>query len=142
MYKIILLLFLVLHVSADERFKESRYIYAIDKELYYEGSIRFLEDAVHIDYEKPKKESITYSKDDAIAQKRYFFTFLQAIYGQDEALLQEFFEIKKESEKTILVPNERVQDYIKQVEFKKSGKRLDFLKIMMQNDDWILIETL
>lgn len=142
MHKILLLLFLVLYVNASERFKESRYVYAIDKEIHYEGSISFLKNVIQIDYEKPKKESISYSKDDATAQKRHFFTLLKAIYSGDETLLGEFFKIKKEGGKTILIPKEIVQDYIKQVEFKKSGTKLDFLKIMMKNNDWILIETL
>ena len=142
MYKIVLLFLLLLSLNADEKFKESRYIYAIEKQIHYEGAISFTEDLIEITYEKPKKENISYSRDDTLAYKRYFFTLLKAIYSEDETLLEEFFEIQKESQKTILLPKERAQDYIKKVEFKKSKKGLDFLKIMMQNSDWILIETL
>jgi hypothetical protein len=133
---------LALHVNADEAFKETRYIYALDSEFNYSGKISFTKESITIQYNKPKKQNITYNKDDDDIKKAYFFTILNAIHGNDERMMLEFFTKKKELGVSVLFPNDMLSDFIQKVEYKKSGKELKFLKIYMQNDDWILIETL
>ncbi|WP_024954798.1 hypothetical protein [Sulfurospirillum arcachonense] len=143
MYKILfILLLLVLHVNANESFKETRYIYAIDKKIEFQGSITFLEKSIDIVYTKPKEEKVTYLKEDENLQRKTFYMILQAIHSSNEALLNEYFEIKKIQTKEVLTPVGILRDYIREVEYKKEENILEFIKIQMQNDDWILIETL
>ncbi len=142
MFRLLVLLFLALHVNAGELFKESRYIYAIDKTLEYEGEITFKKSSVEIAYTKPKEEKIIYLEDDENRQKRAYFMILKAIYSEDITLLKEFFEMKEEESKTLLLPFGVLGDYMRQVEFKKVGRDLEYLKIQMQNEDWIEIETI
>lgn len=142
MLKKIGLFLLCISVVFGVEFKEKRYIYAVDKTLFFEGNITFLPKSIHIEYTKPKEQNLTYSSDDEQIQKRYFFTLLHAIYENDESLLNEFFQTKTKDDITTLLPLEKVQEYIKKVVYKKVGNHLEFLKIFMQNDDRIEIETL
>lgn len=141
MFRVVLLLFLALGLYAGEFFKESRYIYAIDKTILFEGEIFFEKNSIEIDYAKPKKEKVVYLINDENPLKRNYFLILQAIYHDDMNSLKEFFELKKKDFKTLLVPKGMLSEYIKTVEFKKRNKDLDYLKIQMQNNDWIKIET-
>lgn len=140
MHKVILIFLLTLQLLAYD-FQETRYIYSIDKEIFYEGTITFVENYIEIDYKKPKEERVIYSQDDEVVQKRYFFTILKAIESADETLLSEFFYINNELKRVILLPKDLVQEYIKEVVYEKEDDKLKFLKITMQNKDWINIET-
>lgn len=142
MFRVLLLFSIVLHVNASELFKESRYIYAIDRVLHYEGKINFGEEKVTILYTSPKQESIIYLKEDENRQKKVLFLILDSIYNDDMDSLEGYFKVEKISSKTLLVPLGTLGDYIKNVEFKKSYKELDYLMIKMQNEDWIKIETI
>jgi len=141
MIKIFIALFIALYAYAGEHFKESRYIYAIDKQNSYEGEISFLKNSIQIDYTKPQKETITYAKDDEDYVKKSYYLILSAVYNDNENVLKEYFEVKKQNQVNVLEPLGFLSDYIHQITFKKSDGKLDFLKIQMQNDDWILIET-
>jgi|LGOV01.1.fsa_nt_gb hypothetical protein len=142
MFRVVLLVLLALHVNAGELFKESRYIYAIDKTLFYEGEITFLNTSIEIAYTKPKKEKVIYLEDDENLQKRNYYLILKAIYSDDTTSLKEFFEMKYVGVKTQLLPKGILSEYMKKVEFKKQDKSLEYLKIEMQNEDWIEIETI
>jgi len=133
---------MVLHVNAEEAFKETRYIYALDSQFDYAGKISFTKESITIKYTKPKTQNITYKKHDEDMKKAYFFTILNAIHVNDEQMMVEFFTLQKKPEVNLLLPNDMLSDFIQKVEFKRNGKELQYLKIYMQNNDWILIETI
>ncbi|MDX1808676.1 MAG: hypothetical protein R3331_03990 [Sulfurospirillaceae bacterium] len=142
MFKIILMLLVCVQLMFAIDFKETRYLYAIDKSIDFEGSITFLKESIKITYIKPKQESIVYTQNDAIKQKKLFFMILEAIHSDDETLLGEFFEIKKDKNIVTLRPLELAKEYIKKVEYEKQKDRLIFIEIFMQNNDRIKIETI
>lgn len=142
MYKIFFLVFLCTGVFFGASFQETRYIYAIDETLDFQGDISFFEEYIRIKYTEPKEQSVVYAKDDAIEQKRYFFSILKAIHSDDKVALRAFFDKKKAGEKTLLLPLDIVEEHIQKVEFIKKDKSLKYIKIFMQNKDWIKIEIL
>lgn len=142
MFRVLFICWIALHVNASELFKESRYIYAIDNILYYEGKISFEDEKITILYTSPKHESITYLKDDESRQKKAFFLILNSIYSSDIDSLKEYFKVERADLKTVLIPLGVFSDSIQKVEFKKSHKELEYLLIKMQNKDWIKIETI
>lgn len=142
MIKFFLILLLGFSLFASESFKETRYIYSIDKEIYYEGEITFAKESIKIEYTKPTHQSIEYFSEDKNAQKKYFYLILKSIHDEDTVLLNDFFIESEDGNVTTLLPKELIGDYIKQVRFKKDENTIEFLQIYMKNDDWIKIETL
>lgn len=141
MHKTLLVILLASCLCAGEFFKETRYIYAIDQTIEYEGEITFKEGEIRIFYMKPQVQNISYFEEDEDPIKQSFFLILRSIREGNDGLLEEFFEAKKEEDKTVLLPQGILKDFIKKVEYKKDGKKLEFLQIQMQNDDRIKIET-
>jgi hypothetical protein len=142
MTKFFLILLLGCSLFASESFKETRYIYSIDKEIHYEGEITFAQDSIKIEYTKPTHQIIDYSSEDENAQKKYFYLIVKSIHDDNQVLLNDFFSESADGNATMLLPKELLGDFIKKVRFKKDKNSLEFLQIYMKNDDWIKIETL
>lgn len=141
MYKIVFLFVLALHVNAAESFKELRYIYSLDKTIEYEGEISFNTNSIDINYTKPQIQSISYTEDEEDIVKQSFYLILKSIYQDNISLLEEFFELRVEGDKTLLYPHEMLSDFIQKVEYKKVKEHLEFLYIFLQNSDRIEIES-
>lgn len=142
MTKLLLLLLLGLSLFASESFKETRYIYSIDKEIYYEGEITFAKESISIEYSKPTHQTLEYASEDENSQKKYFYLILKSIHDDNTVLLDDFFSRSEDENATTLLPKELIKDFITQVHFKKDEHGLKWLQIDMKNEDWIKIETI
>ena len=141
MIKFFLIFLLGCSLFASESFKETRYIYSVDKEIHYEGEITFAQDSIKIEYTKPTHQIIEYLSEDENAQKKYFYLIVKSIHDDNSVLLNDFFTESTDGKATTLLPKELIGDFIKKVRFKKDKNSLDFLQIYMKNEDWIKIET-
>ena len=139
----VLILFLLWTVCLyAEAFKETRYMYALDATFTYEGTITFADDKVLIAYTHPRQEVIEYLKNDADMRKATFFLILQAIHGENEDLLEQLFMRTQKKEHRVFLPREPIDDVIREIEVTKDQQGVHVIKISLQNDDWIRIETI
>ena len=101
---LLLLLTFFLHAEAF-RFKEERYLYALDKTVTREGTIRFSSGGLEILYDQGG-QSLLYYKDKLVVVKgtqrkvldlnrdpvmKTFFMLLEAIFYDDSEKLERFF---------------------------------------------------
>lgn len=142
MFKHLLLIVLIVPIFASECFLEKRYIYAIDQEFSYEGCISVFDEEIKIRYSKPKQVDISYLLHSQNVEERYFFTIFQALYMQDNKKLQKYFKIQKYDNVFILTPIESFKQFLQKIEYKVSKGNLEEIHIVMQNGDWIKIETI
>lgn len=68
-----------------------------------------------------------------------FSKIIRSIYQNETDELKEYFDIKNENKKIILIPNEYIANAINKIEYKKNDSKLEFLKIHFTNEDWINI---
>ena len=156
MLKILLIVFLtVLPVfSKTIDFSEEKYIEALGKTFTKKGKISFLKNKIEIVYNHDNS-ILTYDGNYLITKKnnkikkmdlakkpsvKMFFILFEAIYFNKKHILQTYFSSKRAGGITQLVPNETISDYIEDVRFKKTSKKLDFLDITLSNKDRIHIE--
>lgn len=154
----LLVLFLVnpFLLAQTINFKEVKYIYALDQELYKNGSIKIDDNTIILQYSNssqiikyddlfihiinndeiqkiPHNENIEYS---------VFFSLIKGIFQNNLTLLANSFTINKDKDKTILIPNEYLANAIEKIEYKKQNKKLKFLRIFFLNQDSIKITQL
>lgn len=158
MHKIILITLWLSLFSLCEpiKFKEEKYISALQTTLSKEGWITHYEDSIEIYYPKEKK-SFLFNQNHIIEKKAeetkvilyeenlaltIFSKVIKAIYTNEFADLNTFFTIKKQDDTFILFPNEHILNFITTIEYKKNLTSLEFLKINFTNEDWIyIVET-
>ncbi|MDD3324023.1 MAG: hypothetical protein PHN38_02735 [Sulfurospirillaceae bacterium] len=153
---VLLLLFFALTLFAQNPFKETRYIYAIDKTLLLEGYITFGEQNVIIEYTKPQPKVLTYFEGglsiqdengytatqlNANSAMNYFFMIIKAIEENNDALLESFFTSKTDAQTTILEPKDTASQMVQEVKITKNGNKLKSLHVELKNGDRITIET-
>lgn len=155
MFKLFMILpvFMTLVLSNEVKFNETKYINAVDLEVSKKGTLIFDKDFTKLSYEnektsfKFKENNILQIKDDKETILSYdenlelsiFSTLINAIYKDDLEKLEDFFEIKKEKEEIILIPNDYISSVIDKIAYKKTAKNLDFLTIYFTNEDRINI---
>jgi len=155
MYKIILLLFIstILLFSRPIKFKEEKYISALNTSVYKYGILNIDSDILEVTYNNESK-SLVFTKDNIIeksAKERkilkyednleltLFSKIINSIYKNKHEDLVEYFHIKKDNSFTTLIPNEYISNVINKIEYKKIDMKLVFLKIYFTNNDWINI---
>ena len=135
------------------KFKEEKYINALQSSVNKNGILKLENDFIEINYLEENKSFIFYNdhiilktkeKEDTLKYEEnielsVFFKLIKSIYKNQHEELKEYFEIKNENEKTILTPNEYLANVIQKIEFKKTNEKLEFLKIYFVNEDWIKI---
>ncbi len=133
-------------------FKETRYLYALDKTLTLEGFITFGEENIVIEYTKPNTKVLTYFEDKLSIQDEngyemidtqqmpslhYFFMIIQAVHTQNTPALEMFFE----TQNGILIPKGVAAEVLEKVEIHYVGDTLHSLHVAMKNGDRIDIEV-
>lgn len=155
MFKIIFLLLstTLFLFSNPIKFKEEKYINALQSSVNKNGVLKFEDNFIEIIYQGSDKSFIFY--DDYIGLKtkekeeilKYeenmeltiFSKLIKSIYKNQQEELKEHFGITDEYGKTILIPNEYLSNAIQKIEYKKIDEKLEFLKIYFSNEDWISI---
>ena len=155
--KIVSLLMLAIStlLAQTYTFNESRYIYAIDKNISLEGSIFFSDDFMKISYTAPQQrvievdstqmniyenkkhiQSITL-KDDA--KMALYMSFIKKMYQMDLDALKEYFSIEKKGSTLYLTPNAMSKTIINSIKVHYNKSVIQSIYTKMQSGDEILL---
>jgi len=154
---IVLCLLSLLHLFANDAaaFKETRYLYALDKTITLEGFITFGEQNIIIEYVKPESKVLTYFEEKLTIQDQngynvidaqsmpsmnYFFMIIKAVHEENSVLLDSFFEAKIEGEETLLSPKGVAAEVLEEVRITRHATKLKSLHVKIKNGDRITIE--
>lgn len=155
MYKIITLFFIstIYLFSNPIKFKEEKFINALQTSVYKNGTLFIKDETIELSYLK-KDKYLIFNKDNIIEKNEneekvlnyednleltIFSKLIKSIYKNQTEELKEYFEIKREKETVLLIPNDYISNVIDKIEYKKNNSQLDFLKIYFLNEDWIKI---
>jgi len=159
MKMIILYLASLLSLFANDAaaFKETRYLYALDKTITLEGFIRFGEQNIIIEYVKPESKVLTYFEEKLTIQDQngynvidaqsmpsmnYFFMIIKAVHDENSVLLDSFFETTTKGDETLLSPKGVAAEVLEEVRISKHATKLKSLHVTIKNGDRITIEIL
>ena len=144
-----------LFANSPVQFKETRYIYAIDKNIFFEGFITFGKENIIIEYIKPEQKVLTYFEEKLSIQDqngyqiidtfsaptiKYFFMIIKAINEENNVLLDSYFDQVLKDATIILIPKGIAAEVLNEVILKKNGKKLEYLHVKIKNGDRITIE--
>lgn len=151
-----LLSLLCLFANDASAFKETRYLYALDKNITLEGFITFGEQNIIIEYTKPESKVLTYFEEKLTIQDQngykvidaqsmmpsmnYFFMIIKAVHDENNVLLNSFFEAKTEGEETLLSPKGVASEVLEEVRIIRQATKLKSLHVKIKNGDRITIE--
>jgi len=156
--KIIILHFiLILSLFANDSsaFKETRYLYALDKNITLEGFITFGAQNVVIEYVKPESKVLTYFEDKLTIQDangyqvidtkqmpsmHYFFMIIKAVHDENTLVLDSFFEVTTHEDETRLHPKGVAAEVLEEVRIIRHNQHLQSLHVKIKNGDRITIE--
>ncbi|AHJ14167.1 LolA-like protein [Sulfurospirillum multivorans] len=156
---IVLCLVFMLSLFANDAstFKETRYLYALDKNITLEGFITFGEQNIVIEYVKPESKVLTYFEEKLTIQDQngykvidaqsmpsmnYFFLIIKAVHDENSVLLDSFFETTTKGDETLLSPKGVAAEVLEEVRISRQGKKLKSLHVKIKNGDRITIEIL
>lgn len=156
---IFLWLFSVLFLYANEAsaFKETRYLYALDKNIILEGFITFGEQNIIIEYMKPESKVLTYFEEKLTIQDQngykvidaqsmpslnYFFMIIKAVHEENNALLNSFFDATTKEDSSLLKPKSVAAEVLEEVQITRQNKKLKTLFVKIKNGDRITIEIM
>lgn len=150
---ILFLIFTLFGFCEPIKFKEEKFISSLQTSVYRDGFININNNNIEIKYTNEKKSFIF--NDENIIEKNaneekiltyadnleltIFSKIIRSIYQDKTDELKEYFEIKNEDEKIVLIPNEYISNAINKIEYEKNTTELKFLKIYFTNEDWINI---
>ena len=154
---IVLCLLSLLHLFANDAaaFKETRYLYALDKTITLEGFITFGEQNIIIEYVKPESKVLTYFEEKLTIQDQngynvidaqsmpsmnYFFMIIKAVHEENSVLLDSFFEAKTQGDETLLSPKGVAAEVLEEVRITRQATKLQSLHVKIKNGDRITIE--
>ena len=159
-FRFLLLLFFmpfVLFGADSSNFKETRYIYALDKNIVFEGVITFGEQNINIEYIKPEPKVLTYFEEKLTIQDQngykvvdgqsmpsmnYFFMIIRAVHDQNSILLDSFFDATTKGNETLLSPKGVAAEVLEEVRILRQDKELKALNVKIKNGDRISIEIM
>ena len=135
------------------KFQEEKFISSLQTSVYKNGLININENNIEVKYSNNGKYFIF--NDENIIEKNsdeekiltyeenleltIFSKIIRSIYQDKTDELKEYFEIKNEDKKIVLIPNEYISNAINKIEYEKNNSELKFLKIYFTNEDWINI---
>ncbi len=137
------------------KFEEEKYIEALDNTIKKIGILEFDNSQIKLKYDNSSKVLI-YNNDKLIVKTeeesqeldlknqlalKMIFLLIETIFKDDYKSLEEFFFIKQDGKIYYLKPKENLENYIKEVEFKKD-KRLNYFIISMSNGNKTTIREL
>lgn len=151
---VVLLLFLCsLLASASSGFKETRYLYALDKNISLEGYITFGAQNIVIEYVKPESKVLTYFEEkltiqgqngytmvDAQALFKLFFYDYQSGAWWKQPFIEFFFDTTTKGNQTLLSPKGITAEVLEEVHIERHNKQLKALHVKIKNGDRISIE--
>ena len=157
MKMIILCILSLLHLFANDAstFKETRYLYALDKTIELEGFITFGEQNIVIEYVKPESKVLTYFEEKLTIQDQngynvidaqsmpsmnYFFLIIKAVHDENSVLLDSFFETTTKGDETLLSPTGVAAEVLEEVRITRQVTKLKSLHVKIKNGDRITIE--
>ncbi len=155
MYKVLFLFFIstIFLFSNPIKFKEEKYISALDTSVFRYGILKINNDVLEVKYPKDNK-SFVFTKENIIENNgnkktvlnyeenlelTLFSKIIDSIYKNKLENLEEYFSVTKDASKVILTPNEYIANVINKIEYEKLDMKLLFLKIYFTNGDWIKI---
>ena len=151
------LFFLSLCANDSAAFKETRYLYALDKTISLEGFITFGEQTIVIEYVKPESKVLTYFEDKLTIQDakgyqtidaqsmpsmHYFFMIIKAVHEQNSVLLDSFFDATTQGDETLLSPKGVAAEVLEEVRIVRQAAKLKSLHVKIKNGDRITIEVM
>lgn len=154
-FALCLLCSLALFGATASNFKETRYLFALDKNVTLEGFITFGEQNIIIEYVKPESKVLTYFEEKLTIQDQngyhvidaqsmpsmnYFFLIIKAVHDENSVLLDSFFEAKTEGDETLLSPKGVAAEVLEEVRITRHIKELKSLQVKIKNGDRITIE--
>ncbi len=156
--KIAALLFLAVLtlMAGGYDFKETRYVYSIDKTLQMQGRITFDDKGMRIDYTEPDIRTIIYDglsmnvvdRDGNVLQHvelneepmmKVYMDFIYKLYRSDYAALRENFTINESITVVMLTPIAPIDKVIKSVVVRRNAKGLQEILTRMSNGDEITL---
>lgn len=154
---IVLCLLSLLYLFANDAstFKETRYLYALDKTIELEGFITFGEQNIVIEYVKPESKVLTYFEEKLTIQDQngynvidaqsmpsmnYFFLIIKAVHDENSLLLDSFFEATTKGDETLLSPKGVAAEVLEEVRITRQATKLKSLHVKIKNGDRITIE--
>lgn len=150
-----LLSLLSLFANDASSFKETRYLYALDKNITLEGFITFGEQNIIIEYTKPESKVLTYFEEKLSIQDQngykiidaqsmpsmnYFFMIIKAVHDENKTLLGSFFDATENGDETLLTPKGVAAEVLEEVRISRQEKKLKSLHVKIKNGDRITIE--
>lgn len=155
MYKFMILFLIASLYSFAEpiKFKEEKFINAFQTSVYRDGLMNINSSFIEISYPKENK-SFIFNKENIIEKEgnkekilnyeenlelTIFSKIIRSVYQNQTDEITEYFDIKNENKKIVLIPNEYISNAINKIEYKKNHTQLEFLKIYFTNEDWINI---
>ncbi len=155
---VLVLLLCTFFANASSTFKETRYVYALDKNISFEGFITFGEHNIMIEYNKPESKVLTYFEDTLTIQDQsgyttvnvqsmpslsYFFMIIKAVHDENTLLLDSFFDTTVTNEnQTHLAPKGVTAEILESVSIKRRSRELKALHVKIKNGDRISIEIM
>ncbi len=155
---VLVLLLCTFFANASSTFKETRYVYALDKNISFEGFITFGEHNIMIEYNKPESKVLTYFEDTLTIQDQsgyttvnvqsmpslsYFFMIIKAVHDENALLLDSFFDTTVTNEnQTHLAPKGVTAEILESVSIKRRSRELKALHVKIKNGDRISIEIM
>lgn len=151
-----LLSLLCLFANDTSEFKETRYLYALDKTITLEGFITFGEQNIIIEYVKPESKVLTYFEEKLTIQDsngykvidaqsmpsmNYFFMIIKAVHDENKTLLGSFFDATQNGDETVLTPKGVAAEVLEEVRILRQAAQLKSLHVKIKNGDRITIEV-
>ena|GEM_PF-1071472 len=155
-YLFIFLFLSTILFSKEIHFKEVKYIYALDNELYKTGTLNIDKDEIVLHYRNSTKNIVytdtniqiitkdaleIYTHEESV-EYNLFFQLVLGIYTNNSQLLVDNFTIEKNDNTITLLPNEYLSSVIEKIEYEKNNDKLKYLKIYFVNQDRITIEEI
>ncbi len=155
MIKVILVITLLMSslMAKKFNFSEVRYSNAFDTSVELKGEIIFDTNSLFIKYESSTKTilykdfELTFKQDgtvlelDEIQKQRIssYFKVILLLYSNDEKLLSEKFEVKKDANRVVLIPKENMRSYVRKIILTKVINELKVIELYFTNSDKITI---
>lgn len=152
-----LLILFAINLNATDiiHFQEQKYINIIDDSIIKKGTLTFSQKTIQLQYKN--SDQVLIYEDDTLTLKennitsnidlkpknhlKMIFLLIEAIYTDNMELLKDFFLLTSKNNITTLKPLDELKNYIDFIEFKKE-KTLDFISIVMRNQDKITIRQI
>jgi hypothetical protein len=152
----LLLIFIIELTNASMKFRENRYISALDRNIELKGELSIKNDILSINYTSTN-ESIIYHKDSVSIDNsmgkrvipysenkniKYIGLFIKNIIKNDYNTISQVFTLKEIKDELKLTPKEAIKHIIESIKISKNGDKIKHIVIYLKNGDKIKIETI